>query len=312
MNPLKAQEAPGLAGSGTLDYFPLWNPDGDTLADSAFQQSASSQMLGPANLEATPTYSFAHDPLSGMTIRAADTGGSVRIVCAGSTGLLVSPTLFLSNATNSQFSGTITANGNINMGTGRDITWGVGVQIDGDTLPGSTYTGQWPDLPSFGGLPSTGVVLLDTSLTDEYTLMATPIAGETANADQLRFLERSSDPIMGTEGDGVIWMSDGFGAGDDGDILVASYTNPGTTQTSGALIVGYLYEITTYVSTDDFINVGAASNANGVQFVASGTTPTDYTNGSTLTLIGVAVYTTIHDHSAAMAAARILTIYQAP
>jgi len=64
----------------------------------------------------------------------------------------------------------------------------------------------------------------------------------------------------------------------------------GDTQTSGTLEIGALYEITTYVATDDFINVGAASNANGIVFIATGTTPTDYTNGSTLTLLSNFVY----------------------
>lgn len=60
----------------------------------------------------------------------------------------------------------------------------------------------------------------------------------------------------------------------------------GGTQTSGTLVIGRVYEITTYVATDDFTNVGAGSNATGVAFIATGTTPTDYTNGSTLTYLG--------------------------
>lgn len=41
-------------------------------------------------------------------------------------------------------------------------------------------------------------------------------------AAQLRLLERSADPTEPSEGNGVIWMSDGTGKGDDGDILIAS------------------------------------------------------------------------------------------
>ena len=41
-------------------------------------------------------------------------------------------------------------------------------------------------------------------------------------------LERSSDPPQPSEGQFVIWMSDGTGKGDDGDILIAS-TAGGTT-----------------------------------------------------------------------------------
>ncbi len=54
------------------------------------------------------------------------------------------------------------------------------------------------------------------------------------------------------------------------------------TATSGSLIVGYLYKIDNYQSGDNFMNVGAASNANGVQFIATGTTPTTWTHGSGL------------------------------
>ena len=54
------------------------------------------------------------------------------------------------------------------------------------------------------------------------------------------------------------------------------------TATSGSLIVGYLYRIDNFQTGDNFMNVGAASNANGVQFIATGTTPTTWSNGSTL------------------------------
>ncbi len=52
--------------------------------------------------------------------------------------------------------------------------------------------------------------------------------------------------------------------------------------TSGTLTSGKRYYIATFVSGDDFTNVGAASNATGVIFTASGTTPTTWSNGSTL------------------------------
>lgn len=60
----------------------------------------------------------------------------------------------------------------------------------------------------------------------------------------------------------------------------------GATATSGTLTVGQRYRITTFVAGDDFTNVGAGSNATGVEFVATGTTPTTWTNSSTLTDIG--------------------------
>lgn len=52
--------------------------------------------------------------------------------------------------------------------------------------------------------------------------------------------------------------------------------------TSGSLITGVSYTISNFVAGDVFTNVGAASNATGVSFTASGTTPTTWTNGSTL------------------------------
>lgn len=60
----------------------------------------------------------------------------------------------------------------------------------------------------------------------------------------------------------------------------------GSTFTSGDLIIGVTYEITNYESGDDFENVGANDNANGVRFTATGASPTDWTNGSTLTVVG--------------------------
>ena len=40
--------------------------------------------------------------------------------------------------------------------------------------------------------------------------------------DRIRLLERGSDPAKPTEGNCIVWMSDGTGLGDDGDIIIAS------------------------------------------------------------------------------------------
>lgn len=61
------------------------------------------------------------------------------------------------------------------------------------------------------------------------------------------------------------------------------------TQTSGTLVDGAVYEITTFVSGDDFTNLGAHNNESGQVFMATGTTPTTYTNGSTLTRLSTGV-----------------------
>lgn len=69
----------------------------------------------------------------------------------------------------------------------------------------------------------------------------------------------------------------------DGSIqnLLATDVLSTRTQTSGALVVGQKYYISDYNAGDDFTNVGG-SNVTGTIFTATGTTPTTYTNGSTL------------------------------
>lgn len=57
-------------------------------------------------------------------------------------------------------------------------------------------------------------------------------------------------------------------------------------QTSGTVVSGQRYKIITFATGDDFTNIGAASNADGVVFDATGTTPTTWTNGSVLSPVG--------------------------
>jgi hypothetical protein len=64
----------------------------------------------------------------------------------------------------------------------------------------------------------------------------------------------------------------------------------GATATSGTLVIGVRYRLTDWITTDDFTNVGAASNADGVEFVATGTTPTTWTNSSIVTTLGLLCY----------------------
>jgi len=59
-----------------------------------------------------------------------------------------------------------------------------------------------------------------------------------------------------------------------------------TVLTSGTLKVGKTYIIDNYVTGDDFTNVGASTNSTGEIFVATGTTPADWSNGSSLRQIG--------------------------
>lgn len=56
--------------------------------------------------------------------------------------------------------------------------------------------------------------------------------------------------------------------------------------TSGTLVDRKRYRILSYVAGDNFTNIGASSNASGVEFIATGSTPTTWTNGSSLEMIG--------------------------
>lgn len=58
-----------------------------------------------------------------------------------------------------------------------------------------------------------------------------------------------------------------------------------TSLTSGTLVIGKQYIIDTFVAGDDFANVGG-TNVTGNEFVATGTTPTTWTNSSSLRHIG--------------------------
>ena len=59
-----------------------------------------------------------------------------------------------------------------------------------------------------------------------------------------------------------------------------------TALTSGTLTIGKRYRLKDFITGDDFTNIGAASNADGVEFIATGTTPTTWTNSSEVVQIG--------------------------
>jgi len=66
----------------------------------------------------------------------------------------------------------------------------------------------------------------------------------------------------------------------------------GTSATSGSLTTNQSYRVVTFVAGDNFINVGGA-NASSTQFKATGTTPTDWTHGSTLVAIDSTSFLTV-------------------
>ena len=47
-------------------------------------------------------------------------------------------------------------------------------------------------------------------------------ANEVQAVSIFSMLERSSDPAKPADGETIIWMSDGTGLGDDGDVVIAS------------------------------------------------------------------------------------------
>lgn len=57
---------------------------------------------------------------------------------------------------------------------------------------------------------------------------------------------------------------------------------PPAAATSGTLVTGNSYRISAFLAGDDFTNIGAGSNATGVEFTATGTTPTTWTNSSSV------------------------------
>lgn len=71
-----------------------------------------------------------------------------------------------------------------------------------------------------------------------------------------------------------------------GVIAVADQDANSTELTSGTLTVGARYVLRDWITADDFTNVGAASNADGIEFIATGTTPTTWANLSKVVKIG--------------------------
>jgi len=80
-------------------------------------------------------------------------------------------------------------------------------------------------------------------------------------------------------------------------LLTQSGGDDPLTTTGGTLTIGVTYEITNIQTGDDFTNVGASSNTNGVKFVATGTTPTIWTNSSELSYNNGAPVVTVLENS---------------
>ena len=71
-----------------------------------------------------------------------------------------------------------------------------------------------------------------------------------------------------------------YDAGPNGNLHGNTFNLGESYQTSGTLVAGQLYIIQQFAAGDNFSNVGAVANATGQAFIASGTTPTTWSNGS--------------------------------
>ena len=100
------------------------------------------------------------------------------------------------------------------------------------------------------------------------TISATLMAYYVNSDAQLVFFNPQTDAILGVKEYTALLSETGYSA------------------TSGLLIAGQTYYIASYVAGDDFTNVGG-TNVTGNTFVASGTTPTAWTNSSILVSVGI-------------------------
>ena len=105
-----------------------------------------------------------------------------------------------------------TGSENICIGYNAEIS---AVDTDNEIVIGSDAT----------GLGANKIVLGDATHTDIYL---TEDQGAAVWLNHINMLERSSDPTEPAEGHAVVWMSDGTGKGDDGDIMIASQAGGAT------------------------------------------------------------------------------------
>lgn len=157
----------------------------------------------------------------------------------------------------------------------------------------STSTPVAPTLPA-NTLQATFLTVTDDSISAPLNPNTPLYLGQFSS--ELQFLSQIPRPVYGhfafikNENENILCQYNGI----DWDYTVlskrrfkANLSQAGTsnvqTITSGALTVGVSYEITDYNTGDDFTNVGAPSNALAVKFIATGTTPANFSNSSELT-----------------------------
>ena len=222
---------PPAAGCGTLNNIVMFTPDGTTLGDSLMIQTASNTIQFPVSDGACGNPGNCLPSIVFKGIAAACDPNSIGILENG-IGQLI-----LRHQNNAVLTFTTVAQGNKLIVSNRNLTANQGLTVAGGNillLGGEIQHGtiasinkiivkrdnvtaeriqQWTD--------AAGSLAIDASMTTDFTPVRDSVAGKFINADQLRALERSSDPSAPSEGSFVIWMSDGTGSGDDGDILIS-------------------------------------------------------------------------------------------
>jgi len=83
--------------------------------------------------------------------------------------------------------------------------------------------------PGFGSLRTSAITTLDPTTGDWDFISGNLTTTGILEVGHIKMLERSSDPTEPSEGECIIWMSDGTGKGDDGDVMIASKAG-GTTK----------------------------------------------------------------------------------
>lgn len=126
--------------------------------------------------------------------------------------------------------------------------------------------------------PSTGQFLFNVNTNGE-VIAKSILSNVVIETPRLRL---DPDPTLIAFAAGEIRWSGSDFLGWNGNQWISFTAGASLIMTTGPLVVNQLYSIVNYVAGDDFTNVGAPSNATGVQFVATGTTPSVWTHGSTL------------------------------
>jgi hypothetical protein len=82
--------------------------------------------------------------------------------------------------------------------------------------------------------------------------------------------------------------------------LIEYFINKGANNFNDALIIGETYTITNYVSGDDFSNIAnvisGVTNETGCEFIATGSTPSVWTNSSELSSLGELIYDVLENN----------------